>query len=55
MALIIDIVYYNVYPDISESVGYGLVLISLVGMALADEIQGLICPNQTSSYKVEQK
>ena len=46
MVLIIDVTYYHIFPDIVESIGYVLVLSSLVGMTMADEIQDWICPDR---------
>jgi len=39
LVLFIDLLYFKKYPGAIKGVGYAIVLISVVGMALANDIQ----------------
>lgn len=42
LVLFIDMAYYGIYPDLHGSIGYALVLVSVLGMAAANDIQSWI-------------
>ena len=43
MVLLVDMLYYHIFPDLLGGVGYGLVLFSVLGMAAANDIQQRLC------------
>ena len=42
IALFIDVLFFNKYPNYAEDVGYGIVLLSVFGMIFANKIQDWI-------------
>ena len=51
LVLLIDMAYYHTFPDAVEGVGYGLVLVSVLGMALAGDIQQWLNTNLCSKER----